>query len=83
MKQNKNKIIDSRIIITGNIGRYKRFEKVENYLEGRDAKDIDLDKIRSMIDVQFAGKNIDDPKYTSHLAAVEISRGIDQLRGEK
>ena len=83
LQQDKNKITDSRIIITGNIGRYHRFAKIEDYLNDSNWNEIDPEKIQNMVDVKFAGKKIEDPDYTSHLAAVEISRGIEQLRGQQ
>lgn len=83
IKQKKNIIQDCRIIITGNVGRFSRLKKLENYLIDRNKKDIDHEQIIEIVDVKFAGKTIDDPDYTAHLAGIQIARGIDELRGAR
>ena len=81
IKQNENIIQDCRIIITGNVGRFSRLEKLENHLIDRNKKDIDHEEIIELVDVKFAGKKIDDPDYIAHLASIQVARGVDELRG--
>jgi len=82
LKQIMNKIEDSRVIIVGTVKKYSRLTIIEEYLINRDIGKINIEEIEKLVEVKFAGKRIEDPEYSNHLASIELGRGIEQiLRG--
>jgi CO/xanthine dehydrogenase FAD-binding subunit len=70
---------ESRVVISGCTGRFKRLTDLEDYINGRGAGDIDIGTAVDLMDVSFPGKKNLKPEYLRHLAAVSVSRGLESL----
>lgn len=78
----KGKIEDARVVVVGCKDRFRRLSQVEDGLEGRASKDIDVAGLVKGVDIEFNPKKLGSPAYLSHLARVELERGLEKiLRG--
>jgi CO/xanthine dehydrogenase FAD-binding subunit len=70
------KISPSRIFVVGTKERMTELGEVENYLSGKNIKDLHDTDIQDLVNVEFLGKRITDPGYMSYKVKVETARTI-------
>ena len=74
-------IEDTRIVIVGCTGRFRRLLELEEYIKGRDAGRVEPKGISEKIKIDFTGKKSLSPVYIKHLAKVRIERGLATVLG--
>jgi CO/xanthine dehydrogenase FAD-binding subunit len=70
---------DSRIVISGCTGRFKRLTEIEQYLNGKSAGEIDTSAALDKMNVGFPRKKNLDPEYLRYIAEVRVERGLESL----
>ena len=81
LKKDGKAIVDTRIVIVGCTGRFRRLLELEESIRGRDAGEVEPESISGKVKIDFTGKKSLSPGYIRHLAKVQIERGLAAVLG--
>jgi CO/xanthine dehydrogenase FAD-binding subunit len=73
IEKDGGRVADARVVVVGCAGKIARLQQLEDALKGRSAEDTASIPYPS---VSFTGKKFMSPEYLSHVARVELERGI-------